>query len=234
MRACGTRSAPSPAPIADGSSGAVACDHYHRYAEDVGLMRGLGIGGYRLSVAWPRVQPEGSGRRTARGWPSTTVSSTRCSRPAWRRWPRCSTGTCPQPLQDAGGWLNRDTVERFAEYATLALKLGDRVEHWATINEPNVVTMLGHALGVHAPGQTLMFDALPVAHHLLLAHARAVVSLRATGCAQRRDRQQPRADLARQRRPGRRGRRRLLRRHLEPASSPTRCCSAPTPTASPS
>ena len=88
----------------------------------------------------------------------------------------------PQALEDRGGWLQRDTVERFAEYATLVgMRLGDRVEHWCPVNEPNIVTMLGHALGVHAPGRQLMFDALPVAHHLNLAHGRAAAALRATG-----------------------------------------------------
>ncbi len=88
----------------------------------------------------------------------------------------------PQALEDRGGWLQRDTAERFAEYAALvALRLGDRVEHWCPVNEPNVVTMLGHALGVHAPGKQLMFDALPVAHHLLLGHGRALAALRAVG-----------------------------------------------------
>ncbi len=88
----------------------------------------------------------------------------------------------PQALEDAGGWLNRETAERFAEYATLvALRLGDRVEHWCPVNEPNVVTMLGHAVGLHAPGHRLMLDALPVAHHLLLGHGRATAALRAAG-----------------------------------------------------
>jgi beta-glucosidase len=88
----------------------------------------------------------------------------------------------PQALQDRGGWRSRDTAERFAEYATLvALRLGDRVEHWCPVNEPNVFTMLGHAVGAHAPGLRLMLDALPVAHHLLLGHGRAVAALRAAG-----------------------------------------------------
>jgi beta-glucosidase len=88
----------------------------------------------------------------------------------------------PQALEDAGGWLNRETAERFAEYTALvALRLGDRVEHWCPVNEPNVVTLLGHAVGVHAPGKTLMLDALPVAHHLLLGHGQAVGALRAAG-----------------------------------------------------
>jgi beta-glucosidase len=88
----------------------------------------------------------------------------------------------PQPLEDAGGWLQRSTAERFAEYAAAVVEaLGDRVTHWAPVNEPNVVTMLGYATGVHAPGRSLMLDALPVAHHLLLGHGLAVQALRAAG-----------------------------------------------------
>ena len=88
----------------------------------------------------------------------------------------------PQALEDDGGWLNRDTIDRFAEYAGIVGEaLGDRVEHWIPVNEPNVVTLLGYGTGMMAPGKTLMFDALPVAHHLLVAHGRAVVQLREQG-----------------------------------------------------
>jgi beta-glucosidase len=171
-----------PGRIADGSSGEVACDHYHRYAEDVDLMRGLGLGGYRLSVSWPRVQPAGSGRANAEGLAFYDRLVDTLLEAGVRPMVTLFHWDLPQPLEDAGGWLNRDTSTRFADYATLiAMKLGDRVEHWCPVNEPNVVTMLGHALGLHAPGKRLMFDALPVAHHLLLAHGRAVTALRATG-----------------------------------------------------
>ncbi len=88
----------------------------------------------------------------------------------------------PQALEDEGGWLNRDTVDRFAEYAGLvAERLADRVEHWIPVNEPNVVTMLGYGVGTHAPGRALLFDGLPAAHHLLLGHGRAAIALRAAG-----------------------------------------------------
>ncbi len=171
-----------PGRIVDGSTGAVACDHYHRYREDVDLMAGLGLDGYRFSIAWPRVQPEGSGRANPKGLAfydrlvDALLERGITPMATLYHW------DLPQPLQDAGGWLNRDTVERFAEYATLVgLKLADRVGQWIPVNEPNVVTMLGHAVGQHAPGERLLFDALPVAHHLLLGHGRAAAALRTTG-----------------------------------------------------
>jgi len=171
-----------PGTIADGSSGAVACDHYHRYPEDVGLMKDLGIGGYRLSVSWPRIQSEGTGRANPAGLAFYDRLVDTLLEAGVRPMVTLFHWDLPQALEDRGGWLQRDTVERFAEYATLlGMRLGDRVEHWCPVNEPNIVTMLGHALGVHAPGRQLMFDALPVAHHLNLAHGRAAAALRATG-----------------------------------------------------
>jgi beta-glucosidase len=171
-----------PGRIVDGSSGAVACDHYHRYAEDVGLMRRLGVGGYGFSVAWPRVQPNGVGRANAAGLAFYDRLVDELLGAGIRPMVTLFHWDLPQHLQDRGGWLSRDTADRFAEYATLVgLKLGDRVEHWCPVNEPNVVTLLGHAVGVHAPGLRLMLDCLPVAHHLLLGHGRAVAALRATG-----------------------------------------------------
>ena len=170
----------TPGRIADGSSGDVACDHYHRYAEDVGLLASLGVGAYRFSVAWPRVQPDGSGPVNPAGLafydrlvdlllergidPVVTLF----------HW------DLPQALAERGGWHARDTAHRFAEYAALtAARLGDRVRLWITLNEPVVHLTYGHALGVHAPGEARLFDALPVAHHQLLAHGLGVAALRA-------------------------------------------------------
>jgi beta-glucosidase len=173
-----------PGRVADGSSGAEACDHYHRYPEDVALMRDLGLGGYRLSVAWPRVQPEGRGRANPAGLAFYDRLVDSLLEAGVQPMVTLFHWDLPQALEDGGGWLSRETADRFAEYATLvALRLGDRVEHWCPVNEPNVVTMLGHALGVHAPGRRLMFDALPAAHHLLLGHGKAVAALRAVGAA---------------------------------------------------
>ncbi len=171
-----------PGTIVDGSNGDVACDHYHRLDEDLDLMARLGLGGYRFSISWPRVQPEGSGPANSRGldFYERLVDGllTRGIQPmaTLYHW------DLPQALEDEGGWLNRDTVDRFAEYAGLvAERLADRVEHWIPVNEPNVVTMLGYGVGTHAPGRALLFDGLPAAHHLLLGHGRAAIALRAAG-----------------------------------------------------
>jgi len=171
-----------PGRIADGSSGAIACDHYHRYAEDVQLLRDLGVDAYRFSVSWPRVLPTGTGQVNGAGldFYDRLVDAL------------CAAGVAPvatlfhwdtpQALEDAGGWLVRDTAHRLGEYAAVvADRLGDRVAHWIPINEPREVTMLGYGLGVHAPGRTGLFDALPVAHHLLLGHGLATRALRAAG-----------------------------------------------------
>ena len=135
-------------------------------------MKQLGLGAYRFSIGWPRIQPDGHGRRQpAPAWTSTTASSTSWSARASSRWRRCSTGTCRRRSQDAGGWQNRATAEAFGEYAAIcADRLGDRVGKWAPVNEPNVVTMLGHGdRAARARDSALGFDALPVAHHLNLA-----------------------------------------------------------------
>ena len=168
--------------IADGSSGAVACDHYHRYAEDVALMRRLGAGGYRFSLSWPRIQPTGSGEVNQKGLDfydrllDCLLEAGIAPMVTLYHW------DLPQALEDDGGWLNRATVDRFADFAALVgERFVDRVEHWIPVNEPNVVMMLGYGNGEHAPGRRLMFDALPVAHHLLLAHGRAAIALRAAG-----------------------------------------------------
>jgi beta-glucosidase len=171
-----------PGRIRDGSSGAVACDHFHRYREDVALMGRLGAGGYRFSVAWPRIQPTGSGPANAEGLGFYDRLVDELLAAGVQPMATLYHWDLPQALEDAGGWTSRDTAERFGEYAGIVgERLGDRVEHWVPVNEPNVVALLGYGLGLHAPGRTLMFDALPVAHHLLLGHGLAVAALRAAG-----------------------------------------------------
>jgi beta-glucosidase len=171
-----------PGRIADGSSGEVACDHYHRYDEDVALMEGLGSQGYRFSIAWPRIQPTGRGPANAAGLDFYDRLVDRLLAGGIEPMATLYHWDLPQALQDDGGWLNRDTIERFAEYASIVgERLADRVAHWVPVNEPNVVTLLGHGLGTHAPGRAMIFDALPVAHHLLLAHGRAAIALREAG-----------------------------------------------------
>ncbi|WP_330304483.1 MULTISPECIES: GH1 family beta-glucosidase [unclassified Streptomyces] len=164
-----------PGHIKDASTAAVACDHYHRYEEDVALIAGLGVDAYRFSVSWPRVNSPGGLDFYDRLVDELTAAGIRPV-PTLFHW------DLPLALEESGGWLNRDTAERFAEYAAVvAARLGDRVKKWITLNEPAEHTLLGHALGAHAPGKQLLFDALPVAHHQLLAHGLAVRSLRAAG-----------------------------------------------------
>ncbi|WP_244963038.1 GH1 family beta-glucosidase [Nocardioides dongkuii] len=172
----------TPGHINDGSTGDVACDHYHRYAEDVALMQRLGAGGYRFSISWPRIQPTGSGKPEGRGLGFYDRLIDRLLEAGVQPMATLYHWDLPQALEDDGGWLNRTTIDRFAEYAAiLGERFADRVEHWVPVNEPNVVMMMGYAIGMHAPGRVLMFDAVPAAHHLLVAHGRAAIALRAAG-----------------------------------------------------
>ncbi|MDH6434250.1 beta-glucosidase [Streptomyces sp. SAI-144] len=164
-----------PGRVKDGSTAAVACDHYHRYREDVSLLAGLGVDAYRFSISWPRVRAEGGLDFYDRLVDELVAAGVRPV-PTLFHW------DLPVTLQEGGGWLERDTAARYAEYVSVvAERLGDRVKKWITINEPAEHTLFGHALGAHAPGKQLMFDALPVAHHLLLAHGLGVQALRAAG-----------------------------------------------------
>lgn len=174
-----------PDRIRDGSTGDVACDHYHRWQEDVELIGRLGAQGYRFSIAWPRIQPTGSGPVNQAGLDFYDRLVDGLLAVGVQPMATLYHWDLPQPLEDAGGWLARDTALRFGEYAAImAEALGDRVEHWCPVNEPNVVTLNGYAVGELAPGRTLMFDALPVAHHLLLGHGLAAQALRAAGARQ--------------------------------------------------
>src|SRR4051812_46809863 len=168
-----------PGRVVDGSTGDVACDHYHRYGEDVDLMAGLGVDAYRFSIAWPRVQPDGRGPANPAGLDFYERLVDRLLAAGIAPVATLFHWDLPQARQDDGGWFNRETAAHFAEYADLvAARLGDRIALWITLNEPFVHTVFGHAFGVHAPGQALMFDALPTAHHQLLAHGLAVPALR--------------------------------------------------------
>src|SRR5262249_8742408 len=148
-----------PGRISDDSTGDVACDHYHRYADDVALMAELGVGAYRFSIAWPRIQPTGEGPANPEGvaFYDRLVDALleRNIAPVATLCP----GDLPQALQDAGGWLNRDTAARFGEYADLvAAALGDRVKMWITLNEPFIHYVIGHLLGIHAPALNVYQD----------------------------------------------------------------------------
>jgi beta-glucosidase len=170
----------SPGRTANGETGNIACDHYHRYADDVTLMRELGLTAYRFSVSWSRVLPEGTGRVNAAGLgfyerlvdallangiqPSLTLY----------HW------DLPATLDDRGGWLNRDVADWFADYARVMVRaLGDRVSMWTTLNEPWVITDGGYLHGVLAPGHRNLYEAPIASHNLMRSHGAAVQAIRA-------------------------------------------------------
>ena len=171
-----------PGRVTNGETGDTACDHYHRYREDVDLMARLGLQTYRFSVAWSRIFPYGSGRLNEKGLefydrlidallekniePALTLY----------HW------DLPQGLQDLGGWANRDVVERFVEYASLMFdRFGGRVTRWITLNEPIIFTQMGYRTGVMAPGIRDLKMTSAAVHHSLLAHGKAVQAFRASG-----------------------------------------------------
>ncbi|MCF6473444.1 beta-glucosidase [Nonomuraea sp. MG754425] len=171
----------TPGLVTNGDTGDVACDHYHRLDEDLDLLAELGVGAYRFSISWPRVQPGGRGplNREGAGFYDRLVDGllSRGIAPVATlyHW------DLPQELEDAGGWPERDTAPRFAEYARLMGEaLGDRVRTWITLNEPWCSAYLGYASGVHAPARTDAAAALAAVHHLNLGHGLAVQALRST------------------------------------------------------
>jgi beta-glucosidase len=169
-----------PGAVYHGDTADVACDHFHRLEADLDLMAELGLQAYRFSIAWPRVQPDGNAinaggldfyERLVDGLLARAITPIA----TLYHW------DLPQALQDRGGWSNRAIADYFADYASAVVRrLGDRVERWVTINEPWVVAFVGHLEGRHAPGATDEATALKVAHHTLLAHARAMEVIRAT------------------------------------------------------
>lgn len=169
-----------PGAIANGDTGGVACDHYHRYREDVALMAGLGLTAYRFSLAWPRIQPDGAGAANPRGLDFYQRLVDALLEQGIEPWATLYHWDLPQPLEDAGGWPSRDTAARFADYAALVhAALGDRVRHWITVNEPWCSAFLGYGSGVHAPGRQDGAAAVRALHHLLLGHGLAVRAIRA-------------------------------------------------------
>ncbi len=175
-----------PGAIADGSTGDLACDHYHRWREDFDLIAALGVDAYRFSVSWPRVRPSGSGAWNERGldFYERLIDGlvTRGIKPylTLNHW------DLPAELQDRGGWAHRDTVARFVDYALgVNQRLGDRVAAITTHNEPYVIATFGHESGQLAPGVRSRAAAAQVSHHLLLSHGQALRALRAAGCRAR-------------------------------------------------
>jgi beta-glucosidase len=158
-----------PGAVVNGDTGEPAADHYHRYAEDVALMSSLGLGAYRFSIAWPRVADLGFYDRLVDELLGKGIAP----------WATLYHWDLPQSLEEAGGWTNRDTAYRFAEYAsTVVSRLGDRVAGWLTLNEPWCAAFLGYGSGVHAPGVQDGAAAVAATHHLLLGHGLAMSEIR--------------------------------------------------------
>jgi beta-glucosidase len=169
----------APGNVRAGDTGEIACDFYHRFPEDIRLMRELGLDAFRFSVAWPRIVPEGRGRVNAAGLDFYDRLVDALLEAGIRPFANLFHWDLPQPLEDAGGWPVRATAEAFAAYAeAVGERLGDRVRDWLTHNEPFCTAWLGYGLGRHAPGRTSTPDALAAAHHVLLSHGWAVEALR--------------------------------------------------------
>ena len=169
-----------PGRILNGDTGDVACDHYHRYPEDVALMADAGIPAYNLTTAWTRIIPDGIGPVEPRGVAFYDRLVDELLEHGITPYVTLYHWELPQALQDIGGWANRETIDAFARYADVVSgALGDRVTQWATHNEPWVASFLGHYFGEFAPGHTDLAEALTVGHHLLLAHGRSVPVIRA-------------------------------------------------------
>ena len=169
----------TPGKVENGDTGAVACDHYHRYADDIGLMRELGLQAYRFSTAWPRILPEGTGAVNQKGLDFYNRLIDGLLEAGIEPWLCLYHWDLPQALQDRGGWATREAADWFADYATVVGRaFGDRVKHFIPFNEPNVVVWVGNCMGVHAPGIADRETTLSVLHTVNLAHGRAITALR--------------------------------------------------------
>jgi len=170
----------TPGKIEDGSNGDVACDHYHRYGDDIALMSSLGLQAYRFSVSWPRVLPSGRGKVNPAGLDFYDSLVDRLLEANILPFLTLYHWDLPQALHETGDWMNRDQCAAFADYAALMVKrLGDRVKYWATFNEPASMFYLGYMNGIHAPGNQDPLGAPQVAHHLMVAHGKAIQAMRA-------------------------------------------------------
>ncbi|UNS95513.1 GH1 family beta-glucosidase [Streptomyces tubbatahanensis] len=171
-----------PGAVDNGDTGDEAADHYHRVEEDLELMSALRLNAYRFSLAWPRLLPEGGGRLEPRGLAHYDRLLDGLLERGIHPLVTLYHWDLPQALQDEGGWRVRRTAERFAEYAAVCFeKFGDRVRDWVTVNEPWIVGVLGHQLGLHAPGEKDLAACVRVMHHLLLGHGLAARALRGAG-----------------------------------------------------
>ena len=170
----------TPGKVVDGHDGSVACDHFHRFEEDIRIMQDMGVQSYRFSLAWPRMFPNGDSVREERGFEFYNRLIDALLEAGIKPLATLYHWDLPQALQDKGGWANREIVGEFKNYVTACVEaFGDRVIDWVTINEPWCVSWLGYMLGVHAPGVKSLDDAIAAAHHTALAHAEAVRAIRA-------------------------------------------------------
>ena len=169
----------TPGKVKNGDTGDVACDHYHRYTADLELMKNLGFGAYRFSISWSRVIPNGRGPVNAAGLAFYDRLLDAMLERGIQPFATLYHWDLPQTLEDAGGWLARDTAMAFAEYADVMTRaLGDRLKNWVTLNEPWCSAFLGYGIGIHAPGKTDFAASLQAGHHLLLAHGLAMPIIR--------------------------------------------------------
>jgi beta-glucosidase len=176
----------TPGKITGGGTGDIACDHYHRWPEDIALMKRLGVNSYRFSIAWPRVVPTGEGKVNAAGLGFYDRLIDGLLEAGVTPYPTLYHWDLPQALQDRGGWTQRQTAEHFAAYAAyVAAALGDRVTTWATVNEPRCAAWIGHLEGRHAPGACDLGAAVAVSYHLLLGHGLAAQAVRAAAAGAR-------------------------------------------------
>lgn len=169
----------TPGKVVNQESGQVACDHYHRFSEDIAIMKSMGIDSYRFSIAWPRLFPNGDEKREERGFAFYNRLINELIANGIEPVVTLYHWDLPQALQENGGWANRDIISAFTKYATACVaEFGDRVTNWITLNEPWVFTWLGYLAGVHAPGLKNLSAATATAHHTAIAHAQASIAMK--------------------------------------------------------
>ena len=174
----------TPGKVQDNENGDVSCDHYHRWPEDIALMRELGVNAYRFSIAWPRIIPQGRGTINQKGLDYYDRLVDALLEAHITPFATLYHWDLPQALQDAGGWVERSTVDAFLTYVTVVTqRLGDRIPYWLTHNEPSIQGFHGHYYGVHAPGIQKLPQAMQAIHHLLLSHGYAVPIIRSSNKA---------------------------------------------------
>jgi beta-glucosidase len=174
------RFAHTPGKIKNGQSGDVACDSYHRFAEDIALMREMNLDSYRFSISWPRILPEGAGAVNSKGIDYYRRLVDALLDAGIRPFPTLYHWDLPQALEERGGWPARDTAGRFVDYAELCMRaLADRVDHWMIFNEPSIFTVMGYLVGIHAPGRRDLDEFLRATHNVNLAQGQAFRAMKA-------------------------------------------------------